>query len=139
MPPLVSDLLAPVGPLNAAYLFPGEDAAAVGERLNGYLASANREAAKLAAATPAERDTVAVLWAVWRAYYDVVDRMANTPASFSAADEGSVTFSSEQLKAMQRRTDAALAAYNDAVAGLAIDVTADTTPRSVSVRVVPQW
>lgn len=139
MPLSIGELLAPVGPLNAALLFPGEEPAAVGDRMAAYIASANKEAAKLADATPAARDAVAYLWVVWRAYYDVVDRMANTPASFSAADEGSVTFSSEQLKAMQRRTDAALTAYNDAVAALAVDITPPTTPRSVSVRVIPTW
>lgn len=129
----VAQFLAPVGPLDAALLFPGEDSAAVDLRLNGYITRANQITVKLTTATPDQRDAVGYLFVVYRAYDSVVDRMANAPSSFSAVDEGSISFSSAQLSAMTKKRDAALDAYNDAVAELTASPVADRQP-TMSVR-----
>jgi hypothetical protein len=128
-----AEFLAPVGALDAALLFPGEDSAATGLRFSGYIARATTIVSTLAGADAATRERIARLYVVYLAYDSVVDRMALSPSSFSAADEGSVGWSSAQLKVMEKKRDDALAAYTDEVAVLGVAPPSDTQP-SVSVR-----
>jgi hypothetical protein len=133
-----TEFLAPVGPLDAALLFPGKSGPDVAALMGGYLAAANSTVAKLAAVPPDNRDALAYLDVLYLVYDGVVDRMANTPSSFSSADEGSIAFSSAQLKAMMVKRDKALTDYSDAVATFTVNPITDRQP-TTSVRKVPQF
>lgn len=135
----VTEFLAPVGPINAARVFPGEDAPALGVRFTGYIAAGTAAAAKLATATADQRDVIARLYVIYRAYDDVVDRMALSPATFTAVDEGTVTFSAAQLKVMTEKRDAAYSDYVDAVAAAGLEVGPTDTRATVSVRAIPRF
>lgn len=102
----------------------------------GYIARANTAVAKLTDVPAEQRDGLAYLFVLYLVYDGVVDRMANTPSSFSAADEGSIGFSSAQLVAMQKKRDAALDAYTDAVALITAVPTADQQASSTLYRPV---
>lgn len=117
-------LLAPVGPIDGGLLFQ-EEPAAVRARLDGYIAAGNAELAKAlgnvtngAAVTDAQKDDVVRTYAVWRSYDAVVDRLAASPASFTAADEGGYTVSSAQIRVMENKRDAAFEQYTLAAATL---------------------
>lgn len=107
-----SDLLSPIGKIDKAF-FPGEDDTTLEERLQAYI----NEGALLVTslATSAEQDAATTLWAYYRAFEAVYMRLMATPSSVSIADEGSTSFSSQQIAmfgttAQQFRTafDAAL-------------------------------
>lgn len=130
--------MTPVGPLDASLLFPGKDAPAVAALMNGYIAAANTAVATLTNVPAAERDALAGRYVLYLVYDAVVDRMANMPSTFSAADEGSIGFSSAQLRAMESKRDKALAAYNDAVSLYTVNPQSDRQPTTF-VRTMPQF
>lgn len=133
MPVVVAEFLAPRGPIDAALLFPMEGQPAIDARFNAYIAAGTAEAAKLTTATADQRERITRLYVVWRAYDAVTDRMSATPSTFTAADEGSVSFSSAQLKTFAAKRDSALDAYNGAVSELGADVVVSAQRPSVTI------
>lgn len=132
----VAEFYAPSGPVDAALLFPGEQRAATDQRVAAYLANGNAIANGYALATPEQRDTIARTYVMWRVYDAVLDRVANTPSTFSAADEGSVTFSAAQVKLAERRRDDALSDYNaivSTVSSAGVSVTVEHPTCSIPV------
>jgi hypothetical protein len=135
----VNDFLSPRGPIDGRLLFPMEQPADVVARLNEYLAQGNAKAAVYSAATATQRDDIAYAWVLYRTYDAVLDRLANTPASFSAADEGSVTFSSKQIAVMEAKRDEALAEYTTLVSTFGAAATQTDAQPTVAVPTRYGW
>jgi len=113
-----ADLLFPVGPLEAAVLWPGVSLTTV----NGYLEAFIEDGVtRVASWTAAARDAGTKQWAIYRALDAVVRQFVYNASQVAFADEGSAGMSSEQFKMMQADRDAALAAFEE----LEADVTSD--------------
>lgn len=132
-----SDVLAPAGPIDPALLFPGKSRPDVVADINAWIAKGEQSAAKFPEATPEQKDDFVRAYVVYRGYDAVVDRLANMPASFTAADEGSVSFNSAQLRAMERKRDAALDDYNTLASTLGSlgNTSGPTSPPSCTIPV----
>lgn len=136
----LNDFLTPRGEIDGRLLFPMEQPADTAARINEYLSQGNTRAAKYPAATAEQKDAVAYAWVMVRTYDAVLDRFANTPSSFSAADEGSISFSSAQIRVIEQKRDKWLNEYNMLVSGLDSVTTIDTdTPRSAAVPTRYGW
>ena len=135
----VNDFLTPRGTIDGGLLFPLEQPADTAARINEYLAQGYTRAAKYPAATLEQKDLIAYAWVMYRTYDAVVDRMALTPASFSAADEGSVSYSSAQLKAMQEQRDKWLDTYNDLISGITETPTVSIQKQSAAIPTRYGW
>jgi hypothetical protein len=105
-----ADLLFPVGPLEAAVLWPGVSPTTV----NGYLSAFIEDGvARVASWTLAARDAGTKQWAIYRALDAVVRGYVYNASQVAFADEGSAGMSSEQFRMMQADRDAALAAFEE--------------------------
>jgi hypothetical protein len=105
-----ADLLFPVGPLEAAVLWPGVSPAIVKGYLDAFIADGVTRVASWAVAA---RDAGTKQWAIYRALDAVVRGYVYNASQVAFADEGSAGMSSEQFRMMQADRDAALAAFEE--------------------------
>lgn len=115
-----SDLLTPKGRLNAAALWPAEELDAVTEKLEEYLAEGYTKAEVLALSV-GDRDEPARLWANYRAYQEVYERLLLLPSTVSTSDEGSSSYLLTQMEHVGELAEAELTAYRDEVGALTTD------------------
>jgi hypothetical protein len=92
---LPADLLSPAGKIDTAF-FPGEDSATLQERLQAYITEGEVRAADLSADVAAF-DSAVILWSYYRAFEAVYLRLMSTPANISIAEEGSTSYTSQQI------------------------------------------
>src|SRR4051812_17827765 len=101
----VADMLAPRGWIEPP-MFPADrDAAALSARLNEYLAQGRANVAGLPALSAEQQDAAVRAYVNYRAADAIVDRLALTPANFSAVDQGSVSVSPAQIKTFAEKRD----------------------------------
>lgn len=104
---IAAALIDPSGRILPA-LFPGEDAATVEERVQGYLDTAYALASVSAAADP---DAAAKAYTYWRAFDAVCMRMMREAARLGLAEQGERTVLDSQLKFWQGERDRARADF----------------------------
>lgn len=98
-----ADLLTPRGRLERKVIWPGLSAGKVTEFLTAYLAEAAVEAAAISDATQKEKAEKA--WAYYRAKDEQFNRMIGQPAQVSDADEGSQTYTADQIAEVKAERD----------------------------------
>lgn len=129
-----AELIEPSGEI-APGLFPGESSPDLEARLQTYIADAQDRIGALPQA-PAEPDEAARAWVYYRAFIAAANRMAAAPMNASLADQGSASYSPEQLRALRARAEYYLSRWTDLIA--APDALADTVgSRTLRVRFVP--
>jgi hypothetical protein len=102
---VAESLLEPQGILTPG-MFPG--VVDLTAHLAGYVAAAEAEAERYD--VPENRtDAFVRAWAYHRALVAVATRLATTPASYSLADQGSRTYSNEQIRTARSLADKYLA------------------------------
>lgn len=121
MPLAAADLLEPTGILTPGF-FPGvQDVAA---HLQAYLTAAYADATAKGVADD-DRDDYARSIAYHRAYLNLANRLATNPASATLVDQGSRTYSAEQLKSARALADQ----YGAEAALLVPEVVAEASSR----------
>ncbi len=105
------DLLTPKGRLVAAVLWPGENPAAVTERLTTWLTEGESEAAAIMVGTA--HDKAVKAWAYARAYDEKYQSLVALPSTVEDRDEGSSSYHREQMDRMAKLRDAALAEFQE--------------------------
>jgi hypothetical protein len=98
-----TDLLAPKGEVTSS-LFPGEDAALLETRLEGYIDEGE--------ARSSDEDAV-LAWAYYRVYHAVYVRLTTTASTVSFADQGSHSFLMTQIENVGRLRDQYLQQFRD--------------------------
>ena len=103
-----ADLLFPVGPLEAAVLWPGISPTTVKGYLDAFIADG---VARVATWDAADRDAGTRAWAKYRTYDAVFNRLVALPGTVAFQDEGSGGYFVTQMQYMQEQRDAALAEF----------------------------
>jgi hypothetical protein len=111
-----TDLRSPLGEVEDS-LFPGESSADIDTRLDAYLT----EAYGLLAAydDSVQRDVAARAWAMHRAFKAAHTIILSQPASATAEEGGSRTYTAEQLRQLLLRGAGFLTEYGQVLAALA--------------------
>lgn len=132
------DLLAPAGRLDPEFLWPLVSADDVSTKLDAYLADAETRTADIEDET--DRDDARRRWAEYRAYDGVLLEMETSPSSTAFQDEGSGGYSTAQLDLMEKRRDAALAAFEVLIATVdEVEATPPVPRSSVSAPISYRW
>lgn len=97
-----TDLVAPQGKIEIGF-FPGEDEIKTNERLASYLVEGYAKAGSLSAG--AQQDAAAEAWAYHRAYIAIYTRLSITPYHAALNDQGSRTYSSQQINVFKELAD----------------------------------
>jgi hypothetical protein len=105
------NLLEPQGILTPG-MFPG--VADLLSHLGGYIETATAEAARYGVVAGSV-DAFVRAWTYHRAYLAVATRLATTPATYSLADQGSRSYSNEQIRTARALADKYLADALDLV------------------------
>jgi len=117
-----ADLIAPKGEIEKS-LFPGEDAAQLGLRLQGYLDDAYAKLDSLTTLPDSvDVDEAARSYAYYRAYNAVFLNMSRQAATASIEGEASRSFLASQIATFERLRDDNLSAWNDVLALASVDV-----------------
>lgn len=110
MPVNAADLVAPSGELEGN-LFPGEDPAATGGRLDQYIDEANSLIADMDS-QPDNPDSAVKAWAYHRAYRAVFIRMSADPTRANLDDQGTEQFDVKQADRFRTLSEEKLDLWN---------------------------
>jgi hypothetical protein len=112
----VADFLAPRGWIEPPMFPQDRSSAALSARLNEYITQGQANVAGLATLTAEQKDDTVRAYVNYRAADAIVDRLAMTPANFSAVDQGSVSISSSQINTFAAKRDRYLDQYTELLA-----------------------
>ena len=131
-----ADLTSPTGEIEPAVLWPGEAGATTTARLTAYVADGELQAADIAAG--ASHDAAVKAWAYHRAYMSVYMRLTAEPTATTINDQGSASWSTQQVQNWKDLADAKLAAFTEIV-DEATDAEPTATQPTVAARTVFSW
>ena len=133
---IADDLIEPTGELSKG-LFPDDASDAEFEgRLQSYLNTAYGKLDAAAVTGDVTRDNAAEAYAYFRAYDHIYRRLSATPMQVTLTDQGSRTYSRDQIAAFRNLAADYLMEWQQTVPDL---TPANAIPPSAPAKIIPTW